>query len=1280
MNQSHSSSDPDSSSDRTSKPTPASFLVAGIGASAGGIQALRQFFQHVPANSDIAYVVILHLSPEYESHLADILRVVATIPVTQVTEPIRIQPNQIYVIAPNLHLTMQDGTLVVTPNITFEERRAPVDIFLRTLAESHQDQAVGIILSGTGANGSMGLKRVKERGGVIFVQDPNDAEFDEMPQNAIMTNLVDAVLSAAEIPAHLVAYNKNRSSLTPSKAVDVANLETASSQTNYIAESLLAQPLDENQQQALRQVFTLLRTQTGHDFTNYKLPTILRRIDRRLNVHTLHDISEYVAFLYKNPNEVQLLLKDLLISVTNFFRDKEAFEQLEREILPKLFQGKSETDHVRIWVAGCATGEEAYTIAMLCAELALDGVGMPKVQIFATDIDDGALAIARNGFYTLNDVADISPDRLRVFFSKEGEGFRVQREIREMILFVNHNLLKDAPFSHLDLISCRNLLIYLNRTAQERVLETLHFALNPNGYLFLGGSELPDVAGDLYATVSREQHIFQSRPTQGRMYPIPETVSLFRTANPILSDPSEGSTRQNDNPTESIHHAPKISFEEAHRLLLEQYAPPSVVINEAYDIIHMSPRVGRYFQVSGGQPSFNLLTMVRPELRLALRSGIYQATQNQVSIEVPNLPVTVEGQIETIRLHIRPVTESDNPSRGYLLVIFEPVESTVQTQDPNVDAKEQPLVIAESSITRQLEGELSRLKIQLRLTNEQHEVQSEELKASNEELQAVNEELRSAAEELETSKEELQSINEELRTVNQELKVKIDEVTRANNNLQNLTNSVDIGIIFLDRVFRINLFTPAIRSIFNLRPQDLNRPLTDITHQLAYPNLLKDAEHVLETLQPIEREVQTIDGHTYLMRLLPYRTADDRIQGVVITFVNIDQRKQAEEALRASERRQSIILETIAEGVVVLDQNNNFVSLNTAAERILGIPRAELMGQSASHPPFRRLTLEGLPRVDQPSLDEIKAANPDNGDHVFHDDYIIERPNGSRVVISRNITALRNSRGECIGFVSTITDITERKQAEEDLRRSHTELESRVDARTADLNQSQEELRQLSLRTEHILESERTRIAQDLHDELGGALTNIRFGLSQIDLSGTDPQAEATRADLIQQTLETINMVRRIASELRPPILDDFGLIAALEWQAAEWQKHTHIAYTLDVPSSEHALDPAKRTALFRIFQEALTNIVRHAQATAVTIHLLHDGDQVSLSIQDNGRGIPAQKTKTHRSLGLLGMRERMRQVSGTLEIKSESGQGATITARISTTAEPKDTVKEDMT
>jgi len=534
----------------------------------------------------------------------------------------------------------------------------------------------------------MGLKRIKEKCGATFVQNPREAEFNEMPRNSIATGLVDEVLNVADIPAKIIAYKNS-----------IGKVE--------ILREAEQQPQDT--QQALREIFTEIKVRTGHDFSNYKRPTLLRRIERRINIHNLPDLPSYITYIRENPEEINALLKDLLISVTNFFRDKKPFDVIENEVLPILLKGKTGKNQLRIWVTGCATGEEAYSLAILCAEKTFGIIDSPKVQIFATDIDEAAIAQAREGLYTINDLADVSPERLGRFFVKEGNEYRIRREVRETVMFAVHNFLKDPPFSHVDMISCRNVMIYLNNIAQKRVSETFHFALNPGGFLFLGCSESVDAATDLYANYNRENRIFQRRHASQKTYPIPESIPNFH-----LSIPHSSGTQEPENKIPE-----RISFGDLHQQVLEQYAPPSLVVNEEYDVVHLSERAGRYLQIAGGEPSDNVLKLVKPELRLELRSALYQPVQRKSAVESRGLKVTINEHSETVNIHVRPVLHAGDTARGFLLVIFEPTTGN----------DEQEIVLTtDEPVARHLEEELMRVKIQLRSSAEQHEFQAEELK------------------------------------------------------------------------------------------------------------------------------------------------------------------------------------------------------------------------------------------------------------------------------------------------------------------------------------------------------------------------------------------------------------------------------------------------------------------------------------------------------------------------------------------------------------------------
>lgn len=971
------------------------FLLVGIGASAGGVGALRSFFANVPAHTGMAYVVILHLSPDHDSQLAEVLQSVSLLPVTKVEQRVRVEPDHVYVIPPNKSLEVKDEDIDVLDVTSNEVRRAPIDIFFRTLAQSHGPRAVSVVLSGTGANGSMGMKHVKEMGGLCIVQDPLEAEYDDMPRHSLATGLVDYILRVAQIPAQIIAYREQL------KRVGIPNPPP---------------DLNEDELDALRNVLSQLRVRTGHDFWNYKRPTVLRRIARRISIHELPDLAAYSHFMHENPAEATALLKDLLISVTNFFRDPKAFEALEREIIPKLFEGKGADDQVRVWVAGCATGEEAYSVTMLLSEYAANRAFAPQIQVFATDIDEDAIAVARDGFYTVSDTADVPPEYLSRHFIQEGRGYRVGREIRERVLFAVHNMIKDPPFAHLDLATCRNFLIYLNRTAQRRAMEVLHFALNPGGYLMLGASESVDGAGDLFSVIDKEHRIYQGRAVETRLvFPVPDVGIVTRLGK--LPERRRAPDLQS---------AQRPTYAHLHQRLLERYAPPSIVVNEDYDILHISENAGKLLQIPGGELSSNLLTLVRPELRLELRAALFQAATKKTDVESNGIRVVVDEETKSVKVRVRPVLNDEDKARGFFLVLLEDANEPTPNDQPKLVVKhsDEPLV-------RQLEEELVEVKTQLRATLEHHELQREELRASNEELQAMNEEMRSAVEELETSKEELQSINEELTAVNQQLKVKIDELAHANDDLKNLMNSTSIGTVFLNRELRVQLFTPRVRDIFNLIPADVGRGISDITSKLEDDRLIEYAERVLERLQPLERTVRTKDGLAFLMHISPYRTTDNQIDGVVLAFTDITERYRAEEQFRRAIEAAPIPVIMHAEDGEVLEISKAWTSLTGYS--ITDVPTLDAWLTQAYG--------EGADEVRQHMRELIKEQRS-----TLKVELPVRTRNGELrywIFSASSPGTLRDGRRY---FVGMAVDITERKSAEAFFRESDERLRLMMDS------------------------------------------------------------------------------------------------------------------------------------------------------------------------------------------------------------------------------------------
>jgi two-component system, chemotaxis family, CheB/CheR fusion protein len=1227
----HGSTCPEPSDDAT-RPS----IVVGLGASAGGVQALLEFFRHTTTESGAAYVVVLHLSPEHESRLADVLRTAASIPVTRVAETVRVERDHVYVISPNTSLRMADGLLTVSDTLRGEERRAPIDIFFRTLGDTHGSRAVCIVLSGTGPDGSNGLKRIKELGGFVIAQDPNECEHLDMPRNAIATGLVDDVLSAAEMPARLLALARQLG--PPSQDESPQQIERA------------VEPLAE--------ILTLVRLRTGHDFSHYKTATLLRRIERRRTLHQLPDLAPYVQFLRTSPEELEALQRELLVSVTHFFRDGEAFAALDRNIIPRLFHNRSSHDQVRVWVAGCATGEEAYSLAMLLAEAADHSPDPPGTQVFATDLDEGAIADARDGFYTDADVADVAPERMRRFFSREPGGYRVRRELREGVLFAHHNVLKDPPFSHLDLVCCRNLLIYLNRPAQERLVHTFHFALRPGGYLFLGASESPDGGGDLFATVDKTAHIYQGR-TVLPARPVPPLSALPTVA---VGHPPRGSDRPHGRPSE------RISSADLHLRLLEQLAPPSIIVSDDYQIVHVSESAGQYLQIAGGEPSRDVLGLARAELRTELRTALYRAARERVNVDVRGVRLSVDGQARQVDIGVRPVLREDDPARGFLVVLFSPAEPTTATA---ANASIQLRSPFDTEAAHQLEEELVQLKADLRATITQYETQGEEAKAANEELQAVNEELRSAAEELETSKEELQSVNEELTTVNQELKIKIEELALSNDNFQNLINSTEIGTIFLDRSLRVRLSTPRVREVFNLLPLDSGRPLSDITNTLLYDRLTHDAELVLEHLQTIEREVETRDGRWYLARVLPYRTNEQRIEGVVLTFQEITERRRAESRVRSSEERLRLLLDSLKDyAIFTITPAGLIDAWNTAAQRLFGYPEREAIGMALANLYAPDDRARGIPDEELRRAD-IEGKSDDERWHVRRD--------GTLVLCSGVITPLGG--GGRRGYVKVVHDLTATREGELALNRARTELAERVRV-TADLEAQLEQRAGGERRITGLLgrlvtaqEEERARIARNIHDVVGQQLTALRLILERQQSGAGSVHGDSHLLNALRIVDDVDRQLDFLAWELRPAALDDLGLAMALSTYVKSWSTHHDVQAEFRATGFDGRRLPSEtETVFYRIAQEALNNVAKHAHASRVDVIVERRDGDIVLVIEDDGVGFPAtERESAPIGMGLGSMRERAALIGASFQVESSPGEGTTIFVRAAGAQEAAD-------
>lgn len=865
------------------------FPIVAIGASAGGLGAFETFFGNLPDQPGMAFVLIQHLDPNHESELAEILQNHTKMPVTQAENRDTIQVNRVYVIPPGQSLSIENHTLHLSEPEEPRGRRAPIDLFFRSLADAQGENAVCVIFSGTGGDGSVGLKRIKERGGVVLVQSPEDAEYEGMPRNAIKTGMADMSAPVGELAQKLIEYRRS-----------AAQIEFPGAADN----------LPDDDADALQRIFTQLQHKTGADFSQYKRSTILRRLQRRMQVTQSANLNQYLELLRRDHAEARSLFQEFLISVTNFFRDAEVWQTLEEEVIPALFEEKGRGDSIRVWVPGCATGEEAYTLGILLLEEARRRQNRPDVQLFATDLNENALAFARRGLYPQAIAADLSQERLERFFEVEGDSYRVRPSLQEIVLFAEHNLVKDAPFAHLDLISCRNLLIYLERDIQKRVFQIFRYGLGKGGYLFLGSSESAEQAYEMFEPVHKRERIYYTRPGKP---PLPNLPVIAEVGEPEKDEPAYRRAAEKEKAAKN-----EPSLGDVHRnLMLARYAPPSVLVGEDYEIRYKFGQIGRYLRHQEGEASLNLLDNVSEQIRIELRTGLYAAFRRREAARPRRVQLTTDGQREGVQLRIEPVPSSQTGDEALALVIFEPLS---EPDDRSQEKEKQDDV--DAAMVEQMEEELKEVRHRLQTTVEEYETSNEELKSSNEELQSMNEELRSTTEELETSREELTSTNEELTSVNQELKAKIEELKRANSDLENLMEATDIATLFLDRELCLQRYTPKATQLFNIIPADIGRPFAHISHKIDHGALPGLAKQVLDSLEKVEEEVPSHDGRWFLLEMRPYRTVEDKIDGVIVTLVEITAQVEAERQQRVTAKRQAALAslgQQALQGTAVLD-------------------------------------------------------------------------------------------------------------------------------------------------------------------------------------------------------------------------------------------------------------------------------------------------------------------------------------------------------------------------
>ncbi|PKL73981.1 MAG: chemotaxis protein CheR [Methanobacteriales archaeon HGW-Methanobacteriales-2] len=927
--------------------SPNKLPVVAIGASAGGLDALKKFFTAMSPDPGMAFVLVQHLDPTHESTLADLMSRYTPLKVVQARDGMKVESDYLYIIPPNKDMGLMNRTIQLMEPVEPHGMRLPINFFLKNLAEDQKERSIAIIFSGFGSDGTIGIKSIKAAGGMVMAQDPATADSNSMPASAIQTGLVDFILPPEEMPEKLMNY-----------------VESAHKTIKKILT-----PKEETER-ALQKIFMLIRNRTSHDFSYYKENTVYRRISRRMNIHQIENIQTYLRYLQENPHEIDILFKELLINVTSFFRDKKSFDSFKNS-LKELIKQKLDVDNLRVWVPGCSSGEEVYSIAIIIHELLEESGKNIDVQIFGTDIDIDALTTARSGTYPSTIAEDVSPELLNKYFVKKDNVFTIRTDIREMVVFAPHDVLIDPPFTKLDVLSCRNLLIYLNGEAQQKVISNFNYALNKDGILFLGPSESVGEFVDAFNVVDKKWKIFKCvKSTEFirrfvEVHPIPRTLQLSNFETGI------GLKQLNTSKSVNIVNL-------AEKELLDIYVPPSAIITDFGEILYIHGRLGNYLEPAQGKAKLNIVEMAREGLKFELNSSIQNAISKKSEIVVEGLRVKNNGGHIFINLNVKPLELET--TKGLLIVSFEEVSVD---KNGKKDKMKLNMVTKGDERIRELESELNLTKERLNVTIEEMKSSNEELRSANEELQSMNEESQSTNEELETSKEELQSINEEMVTVNNELQMKIDELTQAKDDMNNLFNSTEIAIIFLDRDLNIRRYTKEATNLIKMIESDVGRPFSDIATNLKYDNFTDDIQQVMDRVTFKETEIETEDGKWFQTRIMPYKTFKNVIDGVVITFNNITERKeQITDALDALELADSVV-QTVREPLLVLDSKMKVVSANRSFYQTFKVTPENTIGKNLYIMGDRQWDITSLRNL----LEDILPKKADLKDFVVEDDF-----------------------------------------------------------------------------------------------------------------------------------------------------------------------------------------------------------------------------------------------------------------------------------------------------
>ncbi|OLC67971.1 MAG: hypothetical protein AUH79_03800 [Betaproteobacteria bacterium 13_1_40CM_4_64_4] len=1210
--------------------------MVGIGASAGGLEAASQLLGRLPGNTGMAFVLIQHLDPKHESNLGRILAKATPIPVQEATQGLAVQPNNVYVIPRNTTMTIAGGVLQLKPRGEARGPHLPVDAFFKSLAADRQTAAIGVILSGTGSDGTLGIEDIKTAGGITFAQDEESARYPGMPQSSMRSGCIDVVLPPEEIARELARIGQHPYVTAATRPADAV--------------------LPVTEEASLRNILKLLRTSFGVDFSGYRDTTIRRRIMRRMVLHIKEDLGDYAQHLEKDGSELEALYQDILINVTSFFREPETFEALKNSVFPQILQNKPADAPIRIWVPGCSTGQEAYSLVMALLEFLEDKPGRPAIQMFATDLSEPLLQRAREGVYPENIEAEVTPERLRRFFTRHDNQYRVTKAVREMCLFAKQNVAADPPFSRVDLISCRNLLIYLAPPLQKRVIPTFHYALNPNGFLLLGASETIGAFSDLFAPVDREHRIYCRKTSTARAYP-------HFASDSVRSGLLPGARNKEPQP------APVDWQREADRAVLGRYAPPGVLVNDGLDVLQFRGETGAYLKPAAGEASFNVLKMAREGLLLELRSAIAECRTSNAEVWRGGIRVRGESRTRRIDLRVVPV-KAPGSSEQCFLVLFEDVAALSAGarvarwfRRAAASAAGKTSSVPDPQDSKLLRRELATTRESLQSAIEDQDASNEELKSANEEILSANEELQSTNEELETAKEELQSVNEELTTTNEQLQNRNTELSRLNDDINNLLASANVPMVAVSADLRIRRYTPSAAKMFNVLPSDVGRPIGNLRHSIDIPDLEALIAEVVDTVQVREREVRDRERRHHLLRIHPFRTADNRIDGAVVVLLDIEQ-----VTMQAARLRQMVaLIDHSSDAIIGRDRDSVITFWNHGAQDMYGWTATEAVGK-VSH----ELLQSSASGTDIDAL--LRSLDRWQGE-VTH-----ARRDGTRMLVESSHVVHRAENGDVLGILEINRDITDRQRMIDELARNAADLAA------ADRRKNE--------------------FLATLAHELRNPLTPLRNGIHILDMIG-GPELEAIAArDAIKRSIEhmtrliddllDISRITRGHIELRRETAD---IGATVKDAVAEFQAMAEAAnkkLTVRLPREPLYVD-ADAMRLTQVVENLLHNAIKFTEEGGkVEVALTQDDGQAVLKVRDSGIGVAPEDlsriwepfaqvdTSLERARGGLGIgltlvRTLVELHGGSVAVHSAGvGKGSEFVVRLPSLAGPRIGAKAD--